>query len=271
MSIDAVKLRREHVLDLLGRSPKGLYVDDIAAELGITGGEARASVDALYARGQISVNDEDGSYYVSKTPVKKTSAASQGGAVERREMLQASHPNLVAALDAAEADVVEDLPVEIVRPSVTPAVAAELWHEYQELTKAILDKSDYQDIKGKPYKKKSAWRKYARFFNISDRIIEERITNDRDGRVVEAKFVVEAYAANGRSAIGWGSCSITERSHEFDKKSSGGVTCEGPCDGRAHFDKPDNTIPATAHTRAKNRAISDIIGAGEASAEERRH
>lgn len=270
MSVNATKLRREHVLDLLKCSPMGLYWEDIAKVLGITGAEAKDSAEALLARGKCSVRDSDGRYYIDKEPVKEAPAVDQRGAAERRERLQASHPSLVKDLAVVDAESGEIMAADIVRPSVSPQQAAQLWSEYQELTKAILDKSDYQDIGGNAYKKKSAWRKYARFFNISDRILEKVITRDKDDRVVEATFVVEAYAANGRSATGWGSCSITERSHEFDKKSSGGVTCEGPCDGRVHFDKPDNSIPATAHTRAKNRAISDIIGAGEPSAEERR-
>jgi hypothetical protein len=39
------------------------------------------------------------------------------------------------------------------------------------------------------------------------------------------------------------------------------------CNGRLHFSHPGD-VSATAFTRAKNRAISDLIGAGEISAEE---
>ena len=51
---------------------------------------------------------------------------------------------------------------------------------------------------------------------------------------------------NGCFADGWGNCSRGER-------------------GFAH---PNHDIPATAHTRATNRAIADLIGAGEVTAEE---
>ena len=37
---------------------------------------------------------------------------------------------------------------------------------------------------------------------------------------------------------------------------------------RQRFSNPENDVRGTAHTRAKNRAISDLIGAGEVSAEE---
>jgi hypothetical protein len=43
--------------------------------------------------------------------------------------------------------------------------------------------------------------------------------------------------------------------------------CAANCNGRTHWSHPGD-LPATATTRAKNRAISDLIGAGEVSAEE---
>ena len=50
----------------------------------------------------------------------------------------------------------------------------------------------------------------------------------------------------GRYADGWGNCSRQEGN-------------------KAH---PNHDIPATAMTRATNRAIADLIGAGEVTAEE---
>jgi hypothetical protein len=123
-------------------------------------------------------------------------------------------------------------------------------------------------IQGKTkFKKKSAWRKYATFMGISTEIVSEDITRDEQGRVVTAKYEVKATAKNGRSETGIGVCSIWDKSHEHTK-TFGNRNCQGPCDGRKHFDKPEHDIPSTAHTRAKNRAISDLIGAGEVSAEE---
>jgi len=124
--------------------------------------------------------------------------------------------------------------------------ALQEWEAYQKITSKMLDETDYQDIKGKAYKKKSAWRKYARAFNISDEIIEKEIIKNDKGRVIEASFLVKAILPNGRYAEGWGNCSRWEGN-------------------KAH---PNHDIPTTAHTRAKNRAIADLIGAGEVSAEE---
>lgn len=121
------------------------------------------------------------------------------------------------------------------------------WNAYQEITEKMLDETDYQVIREKKYKKKSAWRKYARAFNINTEIIKEDIVkSEKTGAVKEATFVVRATLPNGRYAEGWGNCSRGER-------------------GFAH---PNHDIPATAMTRAQNRAIADLIGAGEVTADE---
>lgn len=124
--------------------------------------------------------------------------------------------------------------------------ALEEWEAYQLFTEKLLDESDYQDIRGKKFKKKSAWRKYARAFNISTTIVEKIIMRDEKGRVTGAEFTVRATLPNGRFVEAWGSCSKREGA-------------------KSH---PDHDIPATAQTRATNRAIADLIGAGEVTAEE---
>ncbi|MBP5421615.1 MAG: hypothetical protein J6Y78_04130 [Paludibacteraceae bacterium] len=120
------------------------------------------------------------------------------------------------------------------------------WEAYQIFTEKLLDKSDYIDIKGKAFKKKSAWRKYARAFNINTEIISKDITHNDKGVVTEAEFIVRATLPDGRHCDGWGNCSRRE----------------------GNKNKPNHDIPATAMTRATNRAIADLIGAGEVTAEE---
>ena len=141
------------------------------------------------------------------------------------------------------------------------------WENYQELTEKLLDESDYQGSGDDRFKKKSAWRKYGKAFNVSTKILEEKLVYNDEGRIVTAKYIVEAKVPSGRSEQGIGLCSIWDKAHEHNKQF-GQRTCTGPCDGRKHYDKPEHDIPSTAHTRAKNRAISDLIGAGEVSAEE---
>ena len=144
------------------------------------------------------------------------------------------------------------------------------WENYQELTEKLLDESDYQGSGDDRFKKKSAWRKYGKAFNVSTKILEEKLVYNDEGRIVTAKYIVEAKVPSGRSEQGIGLCSIWDKAHEHNKQF-GQRTCKGPCDGRKHFDKPEHDIPSTAHTRAKTRAISDLIGAGEVSAEEIEH
>jgi len=161
------------------------------------------------------------------------------------------------------------VPSGIVAPLVSVDEAVEAWRQYLRLCEKLLDDSDYQTIEGRLFRKKSGWRKLARAFNITDEIDDKEIIRDDRARVISAEFTVLAVAPNGRTAIGWGSCSLEERAHAEDKLDrNGNVRCPGPCDGRKHFSNPDHDIPATAHTRAKNRGIADLIGAGEVSAEE---
>lgn len=138
--------------------------------------------------------------------------------------------------------------------------AVEFWDNYQELTKALLDESDYQ---GTQFKKKSAWRKYATAFNLSDEIIkEEEIREPDTQQIITSKVWVKCTAPNGRSTVGVGICSI------YDKISNKDLSQPSNFMLRQRFSNAEHDIPSTAHTRAKNRAISDMIGAGEVSAEE---
>lgn len=164
------------------------------------------------------------------------------------------------ALEIEEKNNDETLKTEIVEENVPVTVKADVtvnntvdidkalseWEAYQIFTKKLLNESDYINIKGKAFKKKSAWRKYARAFNINTEIIDKTITKTDKGRVVEAEFVVRATLPDGRHCDGWGSCSRFEHNKN----------------------NPNHDIPATAMTRATNRAIADLIGAGEVSAEE---
>ena len=130
---------------------------------------------------------------------------------------------------------------------------------YQELVEALLDKkTDYQGGK----KKKSAWRKLATAFNISDEPITKEIVRDENHQIISAYFEVKAVLPNGRSGFGVGDCSI------FDKLKASDATMPSNFVLRKRFTNAEHDVIATAHTRAKSRAIADLIGAGEVSAEE---
>jgi len=133
----------------------------------------------------------------------------------------------------------------IVRPAVSAQQALAAWREFQDLKKFIIEPSDIQVIQGKNFVKKSGWRKFATFYNLTDLIVEEKQVHMENGGYYW-KIKVVCTAPNGRQTEGVGICSSTEKK----------------------FAHPEHDIYATAHTRAKNRGISDMIAAGEVSAEE---
>lgn len=139
-----------------------------------------------------------------------------------------------------------------VMPLMTAQEAKQAWQKFEDLKAAVLTNADYQDIAGKTYIKRSGFRKLAVFFGISDKILTEERKDRTDGSFIW-RIKVEVTAPNGRSAIGVGACDSAER----EGKGRGG--------GFAH---PEHDVYSTAHTRAKSRAISDLVAGGVVSAEE---
>ena len=152
---------------------------------------------------------------------------------------------------------------------------------YERLVTELLDRdADYQTIAGKAFKKKSAWRKLSLAFGVNLEI--KTVTHDRgpDGRIVRTEVIARATAPNGRFADGIGSCSVFEKccggegvcTREEFYADSGRPThhvhCKQGCPGWVHFSHAEHDVPATAATRATNRAAADLFAAGEVSAEE---
>jgi len=161
----------------------------------------------------------------------------------------------------------------LVRPAASVPEVYDAFSEYQELVEHITNADDYQTIQGKRFPKRSALRKLGTAFGVSYEIRERVITRDDDHRVIGAEFVVRATAPGGRFSDGWGSCDLREKcdTHRTNcrpdcKRHCGGA--DAGCDGRPHFSKPEHDIPATAETRAKNRAASELFAMGQVSAEE---
>jgi|TARA_R110002020_G_scaffold246713_1_gene460576 hypothetical protein len=137
--------------------------------------------------------------------------------------------------------------VSLVRPTGSTADLVQNMKSYQDLCVALLDDNDWQTIQGKRFPKRSAWRKLAVAYGVSFEIKSAIMNRDEEGNLRSAEFVVRATAPNGRHSDGWGACAVSERNA-----------------GR----KAEHDIPATAETRAKNRAAADLFGMGEVSAEE---
>jgi len=139
------------------------------------------------------------------------------------------------------------------RPQPSPIVraaagdVAEAFAEYQRIQKTL----DAQlpdcilEIQGRQFRKKNYWRAIATAFNLTVEPIEERREQDGDdwGYVVTYR----ATAPNGRSTVGDGACMASEK--------------RGP-QGTLH------NVRSHAHTRGFNRAVSNLVGFGEVSADE---
>jgi hypothetical protein len=146
----------------------------------------------------------------------------------------------------------------IVRPVVSVDDALDAWKQFQTIKAKLLTDADIQTSQDRKYTKKSGWRKIATVFNLSDEIVKEERVDQGKGKdgAVDREFLwrvtVKVVAPNGRYTTGVGTCSTLER---FDKPAR-------------HFSHYENDVYGTAHTRAKNRGISDLVGSGEVSAEE---
>lgn len=150
----------------------------------------------------------------------------------------------------------------IIQPEVTADEIVDWMKKFTELKQKLLDEHDTTTIQTKegPKKiiRKSGWRKLALAFNINDRIIDEQREDRMDatgnpGGDYVWRIKVEAFhLKTGRSAVGNGAASTAEKRTK-DGKLPGNI---------------DHLTYAMALTRAKSRAISDILGSGEPSAEE---
>jgi hypothetical protein len=130
---------------------------------------------------------------------------------------------------------------------------------YQQGLREILDAGDYQAAgwdkqknEERKFVKKSGWRKIAAWFDLSIELVRDEVDRDDDGHVCRASVWARAVAPSGRFADGDGYCDVEEERFQKDK-------------GRQ---KLENDLRGTATTRAVNRAISNLVGMGDVSAEE---
>lgn len=117
---------------------------------------------------------------------------------------------------------------------------------YDSACRALIGPNDIQKADGREFKKKSAWKKLARYFRVNVRII--RVEREWIGEHFVATAYARAEAPWGQIADDVGACSTDEAT------------------GRREISIADAI--ATAATRAENRAVSNLIAMGEVSAEE---
>ena len=127
---------------------------------------------------------------------------------------------------------------------------AEAFKKFEEFKTRLLTEDDSIKIGNKLFLKKSAWRKWALACSVSDEILsQERVPlQGKEGDSFLYRITVRAYhIPTGRFSTGVAVASSNE------KKSW------------AH---EEHDVYSLCHTRAKNRAIADLVGGGEVSSEE---
>jgi len=173
----------------------------------------------------------------------------------------------------------------LIRPVATVSEMVEVEKIYQDAIAQILVPSDYQEFTEKSkgetvtrkFRKKSGWRKLQRFFGVScEGIREEERTiectpaycvTDCPGHHYEVKAYYRATAPNGQYAEGEASCIDIEDApdpREVLRRRTDWKNAENYLPQR----KSRHDVLSTAGTRAYNRAVSNLIAAGEVSAEE---
>lgn len=121
--------------------------------------------------------------------------------------------------------------------------------EYDLFNNKILAPTDFDMIQGKQWKNKKAWRKYAKWYGIRCEIVSEKKIEITPERFV-FEFIVRA---------------------SYVKFPELYQDADGSCDSDEKEGKRKyHDTRSTALTRAKTRAISDLMGTGEVSAEEMR-
>jgi len=129
---------------------------------------------------------------------------------------------------------------------------------YRELQHALDESMPDQllALDGKVFRKKGYWRAIALAFNLT----VQPVTAERDERTSIGELedgsenylysvTYKATAPSGRSTTGDGSCSAAEKT-------------------RGKLRATEHNVRSHAHTRAFNRAVSNLVGFGEVSAEE---
>lgn len=126
---------------------------------------------------------------------------------------------------------------------------AEAFRAYRQLQET-LDRAmpdAIMQIQGRAFRKKAYWRAVRTAFNLDVTMVEEHREVLPDGNWGWL-VTYRAKAQNGRAADGDGACYASE------KTGRGQAT--------------EHNVRSHAHTRAFNRAVSNLVGFGEVSAEE---
>jgi hypothetical protein len=138
-------------------------------------------------------------------------------------------------------------PVGPLAPEAIDAVVAGL-DAYRQLCAVVLDpREDFEEAGGKRFATASAWTKLRRAFRISIEVLDRTVERDEDGRPFAAGALVRATHPSGEHADGDGYCSLSEERFSKEKARK----------------RLEHDLRSTATTRARNRAVSELIGMGD--------
>ena len=142
---------------------------------------------------------------------------------------------------------------EIVNPAlITPVADVDeviaAFNRYQELKERIAGPDDMVRIGKKMHPTKSFVRKVQKLFNLSCEIVSDEPIRDGGGEIIAWAATVRAtYLPTGAFQDADGACELSEKSEN---------------------QRTLHNIRSHAVTRAKNRAVLDLVGFGEVTAEE---
>lgn len=162
----------------------------------------------------------------------------------------------------------------LLEPVANAEEVAAVYDKFEDIKEQILKSNDTTEISGNIHVNKSGWRKIATAFNVSVEIVDD-VKIIEDG-VVKFKVKARATAPNGKTSTGVAICASNESNHmeslsekKADKDDPDVLKVDGAWRRlRDPREVNEHNIYATAATRSKNRAISDLVGGGEVSAEE---
>lgn len=147
----------------------------------------------------------------------------------------------------------KEIDTRLVLPLLSADEMARAIQAYQNLQKS-LDASmpdQIMSIRGRKFRKKGYWRSIRTAFGLSVACTaDERITTAEDWGY---RVTYRATSPGGNFADGDGTCMASEKTYSGDASQA-----------------TEHNIRSHAHTRAFNRAVSNLVGFGEVSAEEMR-
>jgi hypothetical protein len=133
---------------------------------------------------------------------------------------------------------------------MSPDEAKRAMEIYREMCQSLLTADDMQRVGDRDFTKRSGFQKLAAAYGVSTEIKSLEVERDDGGNILRARAIVHATHPSGRFAEGDGACSSDEKRF------------------RRGAEKIEHDLPATAVTRATNRAVSNLVAFGTVSAEE---